>query len=129
MNTIRCLLMTGALFFFMSGCKSADKPAACSPPKVEMNAQALTLWNSTCVTCHGKNGYGDGPAGQNLDPKPRIFADAKWQKETSDEAIKEIIIKGGAAVGMSESMVAYGNLDPAVLDSLVEKIRSQGACK
>ena len=129
MNTIRVLLLVSASLLLLSGCKSSDKSAACTPPKVEMNAKAQTLWNSTCVTCHGKNGYGDGPAGRNLNPKPRSFADANWQKDTTDDAIMEIIVKGGAAVGKSENMAAYGNLEAVVLEDLVKKIRSFGTCQ
>ena len=117
-----CILVAG-------GCKSAEKSTACAPPKVDMNAKAQTLWNSTCVTCHGKNGVGDGPAGRNLNPKPRTFADSKWQKETTDEAMMEIIVKGGEAVGKSKDMAAYGNLEAVVLEDLVKKIRSFGACQ
>ena len=31
------------------------------------------LFQKLCWTCHGKTGLGDGPAGKNLNPKPKNF--------------------------------------------------------
>ena len=131
MNKTHVLMTLGCAIFLLAGCKSEPKKAACIPPKVEMTANAQTKWNSLCVTCHGKNGLGDGPAGKNLDPKPRSFADAEWQKNAKDEEIIAIILKGSKALGKSDGMPPNPDLEgkQADLDSLVKKVRSLGTCK
>ena len=41
------------------------------------------LYAAQCASCHGKEGYGDGPAAANLDPKPINFHDmARYQQRT-----------------------------------------------
>ena len=124
-------LVAMSLLTFASGCKGDEPKAACTPPKVEMTANAQTKWNSLCVTCHGKNGLGDGPAGKNLDPKPRSFASADWQKSVTDESIVAIIVKGSKGVGKSDGMPPNPELEGKKddLDSLVRKVRSLGACQ
>lgn len=32
------------------------------------------VFRTNCEACHGPQGYGDGPAGQSLDPRPRNLA-------------------------------------------------------
>ena len=39
------------------------------------------LFQKNCVTCHGVNGNGDGPAGASLNPKPANFLEAKRMDE------------------------------------------------
>ena len=63
-------------------------------------AEAKTVWKDKCVTCHGDRGRGDGPGAMALDPKPRSFADPRWQMQTKDERIAKVIVEGGAAVGL-----------------------------
>ena len=131
MNKTHVLMVLCGALLVLGGCKSEKKEAACVPPKVEMTANAQTKWNSLCVTCHGKNGLGDGPAGANLDPKPRSFADADWQKNAKDDEIISIILKGSKALGKSDGMPSNPDLEgkQADLDSLVKKVRSLGACQ
>ena len=42
-------------------------------PTPEMIAKGKTLFSTTCTSCHGPEGYGDGVAGATLNPKPRNF--------------------------------------------------------
>ena len=44
------------------------------PSNVDISAGA-NLFKSDCVTCHGENGHGDGPASQALDPRPANLVD------------------------------------------------------
>lgn len=40
-------------------------------PTSEQNTQkGAELFQTYCATCHGKQGMGDGPAGQALSPRP-----------------------------------------------------------
>ncbi len=81
-----------------------------------------------CVPCHGDTGQGNGAASAALNPKPRNYTDAAWQKSVTDEQIKKTILYGGAAVGKSPAMPASPDLEsqPASLDGLVKIVRAFG---
>ena len=83
------------------------------------------IWDARCSNCHGEKGLGDGPGAVALDPKPRSFADRKWQATTTDDRIRTVIVEGGYAVGLSQSMTANPDLKsrPEVVEGLVKKIR------
>jgi mono/diheme cytochrome c family protein len=87
------------------------------------------VFKTRCVMCHGESGKGDGPAAVALNPKPRNYTDAVWQKSVTDEQIKKTITEGGAAVGKSPLMPAQSDLKqkPEVLDGLVKIIRAFGS--
>lgn len=61
-----------------------------------------------CASCHGNSGKGDGPAAAALTPKPRSLADEKYMKTLSNEYLFKIIKNGGASVGKSPLMPAWG---------------------
>jgi hypothetical protein len=63
-----------------------------------------------------------------LNPKPRDYTDQNWQKNVTDEHIKQTIIEGGISVGKSPLMVPNPDLanQPAVVDGLVHIIRRFG---
>jgi uncharacterized membrane protein len=84
---------------------------------------------SVCSTCHGPRGGGDGTVAAALNPKPRDFGDKDWQRNITDEAIKKIILEGGAAVGKSAVMPPSPMLaeDAETLNGLVKLIRAFGA--
>jgi len=57
-----------------------------------------------CATCHGATGIGDGSGAASLNPKPKNL-----QKTTrSDDELKKIVKEGGASVGLSSTMIAWG---------------------
>lgn len=91
-------------------------------------AKGRQMYEQRCVTCHGEEGNGKGPAGAGLQPPPRNFTDRAWQAATSDERIHQVISYGGAAVGLSPIMPAQPDLanDPAKLDALVAYVRTFG---
>jgi len=90
------------------------------------SAEAKALYESTCVSCHGAEGRGDGLAAVGLPAKPATFASAAWQSATSDEEIARAIVGGGAAVGKSPLMPPNPQLadKPAVVAALRSLIRS-----
>jgi mono/diheme cytochrome c family protein len=104
-------------------------PAAAAPAAAGVSAEALaeakTVFETRCSTCHGLTGAGDGPASAALNPKPRTLADAEWQKKVTDEHIAQVIVKGGESVGLSPLMTANPDLDakPEVVKGLVQIIR------
>lgn len=68
-------------------------------------AQGKELYTINCVSCHGDNADGAGPAGAALDPKPANLQNTA--KETDPAYQHWVISEGGAAAGLSSSMVAY----------------------
>ncbi|MEM9489903.1 MAG: cytochrome c [Myxococcota bacterium] len=113
---------------------AAAKPAKNTPPaKVEVKAdddptmaEAKRIFLMRCAQCHGETGKGDGAAASALNPKPRDYTDAAWQKTVTDEEIRTAIVKGGVAVGKSQLMPAQPDLEskPELVDGLVALIRS-----
>jgi len=78
-----------------------------------------------CATCHGPSGQGDGPAAAGLNPKPRNMSDGEWQASVDDEHLRKVIENGGAAVGLSPTMTAFGHaLSDEDVDNIVAYIRS-----
>ena len=64
--------------------------------------EAADIYSQKCASCHGDKGKGDGPAAEDLDPKPKDFALSL--KGKSDEWIAKSISGGGPAVGESKVM-------------------------
>ncbi|NBB93867.1 MAG: c-type cytochrome [Gammaproteobacteria bacterium] len=88
-------------------------------------AAGETKFKQLCGTCHGPTGKGDGPASAALNPQPRDLSSAEWQNEVDDAHIRTVIADGGAAVGLSPIMTAFGHaLSDEDLDNLVAYIRS-----
>ena len=83
------------------------------------------LYANYCVTCHGDNAKGDGVASRSLPVKPADHTNGAVMNQLSDKFLKEIITKGGSAVGKSPFMPAWGSslTDKQVLD-IVAYLRS-----
>jgi mono/diheme cytochrome c family protein len=102
---------------------AAAAPAAADSAAVE--EEARQIFATRCVTCHGSAGAGDGPGSAALTPKPRNFQDPEWQASVSDEHLQNIVLYGGAAVGLSPSMPGNPDLmaKPEVTRALVAELR------
>ena len=72
-------------------------------------AEGRKYYVTYCSGCHGESGRGDGPAAESLPVKPANHTDAVAMKQLSDKFLLEIISKGGASVGKSPFMPAWGN--------------------
>ncbi len=103
-------------------------PKAKKPSGGAINEQAQQMFMTVCVTCHGADGTGNGPAAETLNPKPRNYTDPAWQASVTDDDIKKIIVQGGQQVGKSAMMPGNPQLkdQPEVLDGLVQIIRGFG---
>ncbi len=79
-----------------------------------------------CAVCHGDNGDGHGPSASSLNPRPKDFHDAKWQKSVSDQTLAKAIVLGGPAVGLSASMPGNPDLadQPDTVAAIVKQIRA-----
>ncbi len=135
-------LLIALVVIGVSGCTSKDaapaEPKAAEPapaptptpaePAADPVAEAKEIYSSRCTVCHGTTGKGDGDGSAALDPKPRDFTSADWQKEVTDDHLTKIIVYGGAAVGKAPTMPANPDLDakPEVVAELVKFIRGLG---
>lgn len=54
-----------------------------SPAKTPSFANGKNLFAKNCVSCHGNQGFGDGPDGKNLNPKPANFYRAERMNQIS----------------------------------------------
>ena len=71
-------------------------------------AKGAETYKMYCLPCHGEKGMGDGVAAAALNPKPRNFTDKALMATIPDKQIFTAIKEGGAAVGKSPLMVAWG---------------------
>ena len=103
-------------------------PTPPTPLAMDPKAEADQIFTQRCSVCHGMSGTGDGPGAAALNPKPRNYNDAAWQKSIDDAYLAKVIVEGGTAVGKSPLMVANADLKekPAVVAALVAKVRSFG---
>jgi mono/diheme cytochrome c family protein len=90
--------------------------------------QATQIYDERCTACHGAGGRGDGPGAAALEPRPIDFHNPNWQKSVSDDQIAKAIVKGGAAVGLSNQMASNPDLEdePEVVKALVARVRELG---
>jgi azurin len=119
------LLMKGTLVVTPNAAAPVAAIAAATAPAFAEHA-AKDLFTLRCSVCHGVSGQGDGPGAAALDPKPRAFSDALWQKAATDELIAKTIVEGGAAMSKSPGMPPNPDLasKPEVLKELVSMIRA-----
>ena len=71
-------------------------------------ADGRKVFGKYCSICHGVEGEGDGFNAYNLNPKPRDFTDSSYQDRMDSAQIIETISSGGAAMGFSNQMPAWG---------------------
>lgn len=101
--------------------------AVMQPPfsAAEDQTEGKRLYQSYCTGCHGASGKGDGPAGKTLSVKPADHTNGKKMSQYSDEHLVNVISKGGASVGKSPQMPAWGAvLKETQIQELVAYIRT-----
>ncbi len=62
-------------------------------------ARGKPIFQATCVPCHGPQGKGDGPIGQQLKPPAANFTSAASKKKSPAELL-DIIQNGKPGTGM-----------------------------
>ena len=105
----------------VSACASREE----GPP---IPAAARQLYSARCTPCHGELGDGQGTGAAALNPRPRDFRDETWQRSISDDQIRAVILRGGAATGKSPAMPASSDLQaqPETLEGVIRVVRSFG---
>lgn len=107
-----------------AGPVAVPEPNVAEAAKVAAKAfDAKSAFNTTCASCHGETGKGDGPAAVALTPKPAAFGAAEFWATRDRAAIKKAIKEGGPAVGKSPLMAPFGAMfDEIQLEALVDHV-------
>lgn len=89
-------------------------------------AKGKSLFAERCASCHGNAGAGDGPLAAALPPehRPRNLKDGNFKFAVNDAKFKELLQKGGAAVGLNPLMTGAPGVDDAGLESLIAFVHS-----
>jgi mono/diheme cytochrome c family protein len=129
-NSVRASVLTDSSSFVQ------DIPfqvARSLPPVDVMKASTSTpelvdkgkdLFRTTCASCHGDNGEGDGPTAVTLNPKPRNFhQSAGWKNGSKISQIYKTLQEGipGSA------MASFNYLPPLDRFALIHYVRSLSA--
>lgn len=102
--------------------EAATEQAAAQDPAA-LAAQGKELYTSTCASCHGELGKGDGPGSAALDPKPRDFSNAEYMSGLTDTDIRNTIKYGGAIKGMPQ-MPSHPQFSEEQLNAIVAYVRT-----
>lgn len=90
-------------------------------PDQQMLDNGKTLYASSCASCHGETGKGDGSAGIALNPKPRNFTSVEgWKNGSSLSGIYKTLEEGIPGSGM----ISYNYLIPQDRIAILHFIRN-----
>lgn len=108
----------------------APSPRPETVPPSATPANGAALYARWCASCHGAQGGGDGPNARFLPVRPAVHRDGRVFSRRSDDQLFDAIAAGGAAMGRSARMPAFGaSLAPLELRALVAHIRALCACR
>ncbi|MCB0172165.1 MAG: cytochrome c [Anaerolineae bacterium] len=93
------------------------------------NAEAIAagqkIYEANCVTCHGPQGEGDGPAAAALDPQPASLADKAMMQDLSDGYLFWRVSEGGAMPPFNSAMLAWkGTLSEEEIWQVISYVRT-----
>jgi caa(3)-type oxidase subunit IV len=109
---------------------AAHPPAAAAPDSAPAVAatpafDARGSYRTICSSCHGMTGEGNGPAAAAMNPKPANFSSAAFWTGKTDAHIVKVIREGGAAVGKSPLMPAWGSMfNPAQAQAMTDYLKT-----
>jgi mono/diheme cytochrome c family protein len=110
-NTLRILSIAGVLLLCCSKA-SAD------------NEQGKRIYRENCAPCHGEAGKGDGVGARSLPVRPADHTNPAVMNSRSDAFLRDVIAKGGKAMGLSSFMPAWqGIFKDKEIEDLVAYIR------
>lgn len=88
-------------------------------------ANGKEQYQTHCASCHGKEGKGDGPDAEDLDPKPADHTNGKAMNRLRNNYLFTLIKNGGKAVGKSDQMPGWGNvLSEKDINDVIAFVRS-----
>ena len=101
------VVVAHALFFGGAGAAWGDAGAG------------SVLYRNHCMSCHGANGQGKGPAASGLHPSPPDFTDPGFWKTVTGSYLLHVITNGlGPMPGWG------GTLSPLDIDNLLDYIKT-----
>ena len=92
MNIKLISVLTGSLLFLSMSINCGGKLG--NNPKSSKDFPGKSIYEANCSPCHGMKGEGDGPAGANLNPKPRNYAKDGFKYGSSIEEVKRTVLEG-----------------------------------
>lgn len=99
-------------------------PKTLMTPSAELLDRGKKLYEGNCVSCHGAQGRGDGPAAQTMNPRPRNFADqGQWKNGRHMAGIFQTLKEGIA----DTSMASFDYLSRRNRMALVHYVQSLGS--
>lgn len=94
-----------------------------SNPTPEIIARGKELFNTTCVSCHGETGAGNGPAGAALNPPPRNFTDLTAQQWKNGQKISNMYVTLQEGIP-NTGMASFSNISPEDRLALISYVRT-----
>jgi mono/diheme cytochrome c family protein len=109
------LLLVGGLAYYAGfhtgGKGEGGAGSAATAAKVDVNAlykptpdliaKGHTIFTTNCASCHGPDGYGDGPAAAALNPKPRNFHQGYFRYGGGLARVVRTITQGSPGTAMA----------------------------
>jgi len=95
-----------------------------APPEEVAAFDAAAMYATSCASCHGASGEGDGAAAAGMPVPPANFADSTFWDSRTDEEVANVITNGGAAAGKSPMMVAFGPVLGDNVPAMVEYLHT-----
>jgi mono/diheme cytochrome c family protein len=90
----------------------------------DMVDKGKTIFSTTCASCHGDQGKGDGVAGASLNPKPRNFTEMTgWKNGSSVTMMYKTLQEGIPNTGMP----SFSNLSPEDRLNIIMYVRTFNA--
>jgi mono/diheme cytochrome c family protein len=87
--------------------------------------QGKIIYRENCAPCHGEAGKGDGLGARSLPARPADHTNAAVMNLRTDAFLRNVIAKGGSAMGLSAFMPAWqGIFKDNEIEDLVAYIRS-----
>lgn len=118
MRTVGIILAVTLSLMLFTSCEKAQSPQKDIMLEVAHHSfeeifdkslsEGKKVYGKYCSVCHGIEGKGDGFNSYNLNPRPRDFTDSSFVAKLDSTMIIETISAGGAEVGLSPLMPAWG---------------------
>jgi len=108
----------------MDSLKAAETAAQAQGGDPDL-AEGEKQFKAICASCHGEDGKAATAAAAAMNPKPRNLTNGAWQTASTDAHITKVILEGGASVGLSATMPAWGSvIDDKMVVKVVKYIRT-----
>jgi mono/diheme cytochrome c family protein len=108
----------------------AARPAPLPPRPTTADTNGAVLYGRHCVDCHGVAGAGDGSNARYLPVRPASLGTGEYLSGRPDDALYDAIAGGGAIMGRSPRMPAFGgSLAPTQITALVRYLRALCRCQ